>query len=273
MERIQKAMEKLQSGKSSAQRVEPTLRAEPAHSEPQDGSDLDTVIFRTPAVPIDQALLERNRILLPGAPGPQGRPYKMLRTQVLQRMAQLGANTLAVLSPTSGAGKTLTAINLAIAVAAEEGRTALLIDFDLRNPSIHRQLGLNPEIGVEDCIEGQFAVRQAMVKLAGYDRLTVLPARRTIEASSELLADQRTSNVVAELRGRYPNRTLIFDIPPVLQADDALAFTRNVQAGLMVVREGHTQREDVQRSIELLRDLKIVGTVLNGSRNHLASGY
>jgi Mrp family chromosome partitioning ATPase len=188
-------------------------------------------------------------------------------------MEQIGANSLAILSPTKNAGKTLTAINLAIAIAAEEGRTALLIDFDLRNPSIHRHLGLKPELGVEDCIEGQYAVREAMLKLAGYDRLTVLPARRNIEASSELLTDKRTADVVAELRGRYPNRILIFDIPPVLQADDALAFTHNVQAGLMVVREGLTRREDVQRSISILRDLTIVGTVLNASREPQAGGY
>jgi Mrp family chromosome partitioning ATPase len=272
MERIQKAMEKLQAGKA-APRIEPSIHADTGQKGPSSASDSDTAIFRTPALPVDQALFERNRILLPGATGAMGRPYKMLRTQVLQRMAQIGANTLAVLSPTNGAGKTLTAINLAIAVSAEEGRTALLIDFDLRNPSIHKYLGLSPELGIEDCIEGQYAIRQAMMKLAGYDRLTVLPARRSVEASSELLSDQRTADLVAELRGRYPNRTLIFDMPPVLQADDALAFTRNVQAGLIVVREGHTQREDVQRSIELLRDLTIVGTVLNASRDPQAGGY
>jgi protein-tyrosine kinase len=272
VERIQKAMDKLQAAKA-APRVEPAPRADAARVAPAAASDADTAIFRTPALPVDQALFERNRILLPGAPGPTGRPYKMLRTQVLRRMEQIGANTIAVLSPTNGAGKTLTAINLAIAVAAEEGRTALLIDFDLRNPSIHAMLGLSPECGIEDCMAGQFAVRQAMVKLAGYERLTVLPARRRVEASSEMLGDRRTADVVSELRERYPNRTLIFDIPPVLQADDALAFTRNVQAGLVVVREGHTQREDVLRTITMLRELKIVGTVLNASRDPQSSGY
>jgi Mrp family chromosome partitioning ATPase len=244
-----------------------------ASTGPEPASASDTAVFRTPAMPVDQALFERNRILLPGAVGEAGRAYKMLRTQVLRRLDQLGANTLAVLSPAAGAGKTLTAINLAIAIAAEEARTALLIDFDLRNPGVHKLLGLAPELGIEECIAGRIAVRQAMVKLAGYERLTVLPARRPTEASSELLTDQRTASVVAELRNRYPNRILVFDIPPVLQADDALAFTRNVQAGLMVVREGQTRREDVVRSIELLRDLKIVGTVLNASREAQVTGY
>lgn len=270
MDRIQKAMERVQAASAIAATPLPP-QASPRG--PESPSASDTAVFRTPAVQVDQALFERNRILLPGAPGEAGKAYKMLRTQVLRRLDQLGANTLAVLSPKKGAGKTLTAINLAIAIAAEEARTALLIDFDLRNPGIYKNLGLSPELGIEECITGRIAVRQAMVKLAGYERLTILPARQPIEASSELLTDQRTAGVVAELRSRYPNRILIFDIPPVLQADDALAFTRNVQAGLMVVREGQTRREDVVRSIELLRDLKIVGTVLNASREAQATGY
>jgi Mrp family chromosome partitioning ATPase len=261
MDRIQKAMERA--------RLQPVI----SDTKPEPLGTSDTAVFRTPALPVDQALFERNRILLPEAAGNPGRPYKMLRTQVLRRLDQLGANTLAVLSPTSGAGKTLTAINLAIAIAAEDARTALLIDLDLRNPGIHKQLGLSPELGIEDCILGKAAVRQAMIKMTGYERLTVLPARRKVEGSSEMLSDVRTAELVAELRGRYPNRILIFDIPPVLQTDDALAFTRNVQAGLMVVRESHTNREDVVRSIELLRDLKIVGTVLNASREAQALGY
>ena len=81
------------------------------------------------------------------------------------------------------------------------------------------------------------------------------------------------ANLVEDLRTRYANRVIIFDLPPVLQADDALAFSRHVQAGLLVVSEGKTRREDVTRSIELLHDLKIVGTVLNGAREKVQAYY
>lgn len=233
----------------------------------------DTIAFRSPVLELDEAHRERERILPPAAGGPAGAPYKMLRTQVLRRLDQLGANTLAVLSPMSGAGKTLSAINLAIAIAAESNRTALLVDFDFRQPSIHRRFGIDPELGVDDCIEQRRPVQEAMVKIRGYDRLTLLPARQRNEHSSELLSSQRVAELVSELRARYANRILIFDLPPVLQADDALAFTRYVQAGLLVVNEGHTRRDDVMRSLTLLQDLKIVGTVLNGSRNAIDAYY
>jgi Mrp family chromosome partitioning ATPase len=216
---------------------------------------------------------ERERLLPPGAGGPFGDAYKMLRTQVLKRLDQLNANTLAILSPSAGDGKTSTAINLAVAIAAERNRYVLLVDFDFRNPSLYRRLGLKTPVGVEDCLQSNHSIHTAMVKLAGYDRLTLLPARNRVENSSELLAEARTAEAVAEMRGRYVNRIVIFDLPPILASDDALVFSRLVQAGLIVVCEGRTKREDVTRSIGLLNELPIVGTALNASRELLGGAY
>lgn len=253
--------------------LESTLNAAMPAAARETPEFTDTVVFRSPVVEVDRDKLDALRILSSGAPGPIGSAYKMLRTQVMRRMEHLGASTLAVLSPTAGDGKTLSAINLAIAVAAETDRTVLLVDFDLRNPSIHRRFGFEPKLGVEDCLETKRPLQEAMVKIAGYERLTVLPARRRVEHSSELLGSRGAADMVNEMRARYANRILIFDMPPVLQADDALTFSRYVQSGLLVVSEGKTRRDDVTRSIGLLRDLPIVGTVLNGSREPLNTYY
>jgi protein-tyrosine kinase len=233
----------------------------------------DTMVFRSPVAQLDPVHRERERILPASASGPLGSPYKMLRTQVLRRLDQLHANTLAVLSPTSGAGKTLTAINLAIAIAAEPGRTVLLIDFDLRNPCIGKRFGLKIDVGVDDCLELRRPVQEAMVKIAGYERLTILPARERVEHSSELLSDRRCAEVIAEMRARYANRVLIFDLPPVLQADDALAVSKHLQAGLIVVGESRSRRDDVTRTLDLLHGMTMVGTVLNGSREQNDAYY
>jgi Mrp family chromosome partitioning ATPase len=249
----------------------------PPHSHPAapqpEVEFTDTVMFRSPVFELAGEVRERERILPPGAGGETGGAYKMLRTQVLRRLDQLGANTLGVMSAAPGAGKTLTAINLAIAIAADAGRTALLVDFDLRNPCIHKRLGYQPVLGVEDCLQQRRPVQEAMFKIAGYERLTVLPARERLAHSSELLSSSRVSELVAEMRSRYANRILIFDVPPVLQADDALAFARCLQAGLLVIGEGRTKRDDVPRTLELLRDLPFVGTVLNGSREPVDNYY
>jgi protein-tyrosine kinase len=249
------------------------VEVSPETLPPRDSASRNTVAFPHLIVSLQERQRESERILAPGAPEPTGGPYKMLRTQVLRRLSQINANTLAVLSAGKGEGKTLTAINLAIAVAADARHTALLVDLDLRNPSVAQRLGFVPEVGIEECLQGRRPVYEAMVKIAGYDRLTVLPARARVEQSSELLAAQRTGELMQELRARYPNRILIVDLPPVLLADDALAFSRHVQAGMLVVAEYVSGREGVKRSLTLLDKLPIVGTVLNRSRERVETYY
>jgi Mrp family chromosome partitioning ATPase len=224
-------------------------------------------------VEIDPLHLESERILPPGAAGVHGGPYKMLRTQVLRRLDKLAVNSLAVVGAATDTGKTLTAINLAIAIAADPERHALLVDLDLRRPSVHRRFGVEPGVGVEDCLRRSAPLHEAMLRVGGYERLAILPARERSLDSSELLSTRRTEELIVEMRGRYRDRILLFDLPPVLQADDALAFARHAQAVLIVVGEGRTRRDDLLRTIELLRDLPIIGTVLNGSREPIDNFY
>ncbi|MBL8267859.1 CpsD/CapB family tyrosine-protein kinase [Steroidobacter sp.] len=233
----------------------------------------DTIKFSSPLVQFSEQDRDNARILPPGATGPHGAAYKMLRTQVLRKLDQLGANSLGVMSAQSSEGKTLTAINLAIAIAADPARTVLLVDFDLRNPNVHRRFGYEPAVGVDDCLRLRRPVQEAMFKVAGYERLTILPARERVEHSSELLMSPATAEIVNEMRMRYANRVIIFDVPPVLLADDALAFARYLQAGLLVIGEGKTRRDDVTRTFQLLHDLPFVGTVLNGSREPVRTPY
>lgn len=275
MERISRALELARSQRTQReQRGAASAAAGPLVSDADlADSNAQTATMRAPCFAASPEALAREHILPPGADGPLAAPYKLLRTQVLQRLDQLGANTLAILSPAPGAGKTLTAINLAIAIAADLGRTALLVDLDLRNPHVHTRLGLEPEAGVEDCLRGRKSIEQVIVRLEGYERLAVMPARGSVSNTSELLTSERAAALIDELRNRYKNRIMIFDLPPVLQADDALAFSRVVQAGLVVAGEGRTDRGQLLRSIEMLRELTIVGTVLNGSRDRALAHY
>lgn len=274
MERITRALERahVQRQQLGDGRIAVLPAAAPP-ANPPAVDFTDTVIFRTPAIELSSAVRESERILPPGAAGPHGGAYKMLRTQVLRRLDQLGANAIGILSAGAGEGKTLTAINLAIAIAADPARTALLVDLDLRNPSIARRLHCSVEVGIEECLQTARPARDAMFKVQGYERLTIAPAREAVAQSSELLGSSRTAEVVRELRTRYANRIVIFDLPPVLQADDALAFTANLPAGLLVIGEGRTRRDDVSRTLQLLADLPFVGSVLNGSREPLATHY
>lgn len=208
-------------------------------------------------------VLERNRIMNPSASDPAAAAFRMLRTQVLQRMDANGWRTLAIFSPSARDGKTTTAINLAVSLASDRLHTVLLVDFDFKHPTLAARLGLAPESGGDDALSGRMRVENCLYHPEGFERLVLLPARAALENSSEILAGPRSREVVGELRARYPERIIIFDLPPVLSADDALSFAPLIECGLVVAAEGRTRRNDLVRAVELLHKTPLVGTVLN----------
>ena len=219
----------------------------------------------------DPAILESHRIVNPAGSDPAAGAFRMLRTQVLQRMNENAWRSMAILSPGMDDGKTTTAINLAVSLANDHHHTVLLVDCDLKRPTIGRSLGLDPEFGVNDILQGTARIEQALYHPAGFERLVILPARAALENSSEFLSGPRGRDFVEELRNRYPERIVLFDLPPVLGADDALAFLPLVECGLVVASEGATRREDLLRCMELLRRTPIVGTVLNRASDVVSS--
>ena len=226
-----------------------------------------TVTFQPPP-----GLLEANRIIDISNSGHAASAFRALRTQVLQRMEEHQWKSLAIFSPTSDDGKTTTAINLAISLANDERHTALLVEFDLKRPTIASKFGIQPVRGVDDVLRGEARIEECLYHPESFDRLVVFPARTAMERSSEAIAGPRGRDLVAELRSRYPDRIILFDLPPVLGVDDALAFAPLVECGLVVVAEGSTRREDLLRSMELLRKTPIVGTVLNRAK-YVPSAY
>ena len=213
-------------------------------------------------VPRPEAL-ESHRIVNPRHNDLAASAFRMLRTQVLQRMDDRGWRSLAILSPNANDGKTTTAINLAVNLAYDNRHTVLLVDCDLRHPAIAANLDMTPEFGLDDVLDGGAKIEQCLYHPEGFDRLVVLPARAALENSSEALSGMRGRDLVSDLRERYPERIVIFDLPPLLGADDALAFLPLIECGLMVVSERITRREDLLRSMELTGRTPILGTVLN----------
>jgi len=207
--------------------------------------------------------LERNRILNPAASEAAAAAYRMLRTQVLQRMDAHGWRSLAIFSARAEDGKTTTAINLAASVASDHLHTVLLVEFDLRRPRLAAHFGFSPQYGVDDALHERASLEQCLHHPEGFDRLVLLPARARLGNSSEILAGPKSRELVASLRFRYPERVIIYDLPPVLNADDALSFAPLVECGLVVAAEGRTRRDDLRRTIELLNKTPLVGTVLN----------
>jgi len=230
------------------------------------------VYHRTRVFTPPSHILEANRVMNPASADAAAAAFRMLRTQVLQRMNANGWRSLAIFSPRAQDGKTTTAINLAASLANDRRHTVILVDFDFRHPTLAARFGLSPEFGSDDALAGNARVEDCLYHPEGFERLVLMPARDALINSSETLAGPRAREIVNELRMRYPERIVVCDLPPVLGSDDALAFAPLIECGLVVAAEGRTRRHDLMRAIELLHKIPLVGTVLNRSSD-AASGH
>lgn len=272
MERIRKALKQAerqraqQGGGEELAAGTPTGAVAPEDYEAAARAAAEIRHTQTRSIEVPQRVLLDNRLISAVPDHELKDSYRMLRTRVLQIMRQNQWNSLAVTGPTSGCGKTLTSINLAISLAMEVTNTVLLVDLDLRKPSIHSYFGFTPELGLSDYLQGDVPLYQALFT-PSIDRLTILPSREPIRNSSEMLRSPKMLALVNEVKHRYPDRLVIFDLPPVLAADDAIAFSPYVDAMLVVAEAGGTSRDDLEKALELLKDAQVIGTVLNKSRN------
>ena len=220
----------------------------------------------TRVIELDASVLEKNKILRGEGDDETAAAYKLLRTQILHRMRENNWKSLAITSPREGEGRTLTAINLAISLARDVNHTVLLVDLDMRHPGVANYLGVHPTVGVDDCLLDNRPIEEALFN-PGIERLVVLPCRNVFSSSSELLSSPPMQKLAEEIKARYPERLVIFDLPPLLVRDDLLAFSPHIDAALLLAREGKTRQADLQRAMEMLKSVNVIGTVLNHSQN------
>lgn len=203
-----------------------------------------------------------DRLVADSLDHPASDVYGLLRTQVLQRMRKRGMSTLAVVGPELGSGATTTAANLAIAIALDVNQTVLLVDLNLRDPSVHRKFRFDPRAGIDDFLRGEAQLKDCLVN-PGLSRLVVLPARAANGAAAEVISSPRMTTLARELKSRYSDRIIIYDTPPLLSSSDTLGFLPNVDAVLLVARRGQTTKAQLEKSAGLLGNTPIIGTLLN----------
>jgi len=263
MERIKKALEKAQQQRQEAagQQQQPSTDKF-ATGIAQDTQQID--YSETRKIEVSEELLNNNRIIAGLDDDPRSHIYKILRTKVLQRMQSNNWNVLAVTSPTQGVGKSLTAINLAISIAMDANYSVLLVDLDLRKPSIHDYLGIPAGPGLTDYFSGEKTISELLV-YPGIEQMVVLPAGRPVKRSSDLLSTPKMQALANELKQRYPDRIVVVDLPPLLQTDDAMIYLPNVDACVLVVAEGESTEGEINQSMQMINNDKLIGTVLNKS--------
>jgi tyrosine-protein kinase len=205
---------------------------------------------------------------------PAAEAYRTLRTSVQFLGLDRPLHTLAVTSPTKAEGKTTTLTNLAVAVA-QAGQRVVLLDCDLRRPRIHEFFGLTNDVGFTSVLLGTNPLAEALQPVDGYPALAVLASGPPPPDPSELLASQRTREVIQALQSRCD--LVLIDSPPVLPVTDPLVLSGVVDGELLVVSTDETTKRGLHRAVELLTqvDAPLMGTVLNevGPERAYAYGY
>jgi capsular exopolysaccharide synthesis family protein len=279
MEKVHQALEKARREREAALHAAggtpPRRDPEPPEAPPAgtiNGAPASLGYSRTRVLPISPSRLRRQRIVASGGRGPAVDAFRMLRTRVAMALDARQARSIAVTAARQGEGKTLVAANLAISLARQQHRSALLVDLDLRRPHVAGYFGLPRDVGLSDHLEGRAALEDCLVN-PGIERLVILPQHKAVVDSSELLASRRMEALAAELEQRYPDRIVVYDCPPLLLTDDALVALRYAETCLLVAREGATTRAELARAAALVEEDRLLGTVLNDARWSLSSSY
>jgi protein-tyrosine kinase len=255
MERLEQALSKARSERQNRNKLDTELLMRESAARPLVRSE-------TRIVELNPKVLARNHIIANQVDHQVTDVFRALRAQVLRRLGKNGVSTLGITSLRPGEGKTTLAINLAIAISMDINQTVLLVDGDLRTPSIASYLGFEPAVGLADVLAERATVAESLVN-PGLPRLCVLPARDSIDNSAELLSSPQMLNLVHELRSRYSDRVVIFDLPPLMTVADTIGFLPILDASLLVVRDGTVQSADLRRMMSLLQEHNLIGTVLN----------
>jgi len=211
----------------------------PAKNQQQANPDSINIAYKQTRIHSpNQQLLKENRIISALLPGKWLESYRMLRTRCLQSMD-----------------------------AMELDRTALLVDANFQNPSVNKLFGIQSDIGLSDYLLHDTEISSMLIN-PGIDRLVILPAGKPLFNSTEMLRSPKMVRLVNELRSRYPSRIIIFDMPPILSHDDTLGFSPYVDCVLLVIEEGRTKSDELKHTVDLLKDINVLGTVFNKSTDN-----
>ena len=271
MSRIEEALRKAKAGLAgdtgrSVMGGSSHMQREPARNagEQPRSSELSQVPANH-VVSVDRLQLEQERVIAASEHDERVGHYRQLRTLILKTMRDNQWATLAMTSAHVGAGKTLTASNLAISLSKDVNTAVLLVDLDLNTPTIHQKLNLKPEKGLVDFLEGDAELEDILFD-PGFDGLTILAGRSAGKESSELLVSPRMKNLMRDLHNQDVATITIFDLPPLLRNDDAILYAPYADATLVVVEDGVTTEEQLQQTMRLLEKANVIGTILNKAK-------
>ena len=197
--------------------------------------------------------------------GPVVESLRTLRTRILHPADGRVPRSVLITSASPGEGKSFLCAGLGIILAQGVDHYSLMVDCDLRRPALHKMFGLRADMGLSNFLrDGQPLA--SLLMPTGVDALSLLPAGPPPVNPSELLGSESMIRLVDELEGRYDDRVILLDSPPLPAASETAILARRVDRVVLVVRWGVSRREHIRRLIDQVGPEKIVGVVFNAHR-------
>lgn len=194
--------------------------------------------------------------------------FRVLRTHACSSEKTGNIKIMAITSSSNGEGKSVAAVNIAVVMAQDFARPVLLIDCNMRKPTVASLLGVNKDRGLADVLSGATQLKDALINTE-IANLTVLPAGQVSSNPSELLASEKMKAILAELKSQF--EVIVLDTPAVMPFADPRILSKIVDGVIIVVRAGKTRREVVARAESVLKNVgaNIMGYVLTGIEYHI----
>ncbi|MDB5661579.1 MAG: CpsD/CapB family tyrosine-protein kinase, partial [Cypionkella sp.] len=188
-----------------------------------------------------------------------------MRTRTLQQMRSNGWRKLAITSPRPGCGKSTVALNLAFSLARQAELRVILLELDLRRPTLARTLGLRPEASFAEVLKGSAPFETATRRYG--DNLAIAVNLAPVRASAELLSGPAVAGILEAMISRYAPDVVIFDMPPLMVSDDAIAFLPRVDCALLVAAAEITSLKEIDHcERDIAAQSNVMGVVLNKCR-------
>ena len=207
--------------------------------------------------------LERNRLIAHAKTDPAHVAIDVLRTRLLGALARNGWNRIGITSPNAACGKTFISANLAISMSRQPQSHTVLIDMDMRRPSLARVLGVQKQDSLRWFLEGEVPASEFLLR-SGSNLALGLNSKRMRDAG-EMIQSPATANALRTMQAQLQPDVTIYDLPPMLAGDDVTGFLPNLDGVLLVVGGGLTKPVEVSECERLLadNDCPLLGVVLN----------
>ncbi len=275
MEHIRDAIDKARKEREAAQQQARPLVLENPHAENAmrtTGPSLPEIWKALPSFPVNEKFLARNMILTYQA-NAGAAPFDVLRTNMLHEMRSKKWRRVAITSPGSKCGKTTLCLNLAFSLARQSEIRIMVVELDLRRPAIARMLRLTEKVNFADALAGK-EPPEKHIRRHG-DNLAIACSHSPISSPAELLQGLAAAQIIDDLEARYQPDVMMFDMPPMLVADDTLAFIDQIDCALLVGAAEATTLDEISRCKQDLETrTNVMGVILNKCRYlDSAEGY